>query len=174
MTFVRCFVSWTWCHGWCALARGAGGMKDGGDTFLPRHPFLPQRAARSTSRCSDLLIVGPSLRFTVLGPPFHFTVLRGPPYTLLCLVVFPLHCVSSCSLPWYTASAASISRRKTVCGFFSRCPNVLASLFREPPALAPPFPCTSLSYIEITKLEKASATPSPVCRGGWGAHVSTC
>ena len=91
MTFVRCFVSWTWCHGWCALARGAGGMKDGGDTFLPRHPFLPQRAARSTSRCPDLLIVGPSLRFTVLGPPFHFTVLRGLPYT---------YCVSSC--PPYT------------------------------------------------------------------------
>jgi hypothetical protein len=81
-------------------SRSAGGTSDGGGvSFLPRHHFLRQRAARSTSRCSDLLIVGPSLHFTVLGPsfhffvsppPLHFTVFRRVPPTLW-FVVFPLH-----------------------------------------------------------------------------------
>ena len=38
-------------------SRSAGGTSGGGDTFLPLHSFLPQRAARSTSRCSDLVKV---------------------------------------------------------------------------------------------------------------------
>ena len=129
MTFVRCFVSWTWCHGWCALARGAGGMKDGGDTFLPRHPFLPQRAARSTSRCSDLLIVGPSLHFTVLGPSFHFT-------RVLCLVVPPsLYCVSSCSpytVRWHPARWRAPVTIGRVAGYAYR----VYSAFVRSPALA--------------------------------------
>ena len=39
---------------YCALA---GETSGGGDTFLPLHSFLPQRAARSTSRCYDLIKV---------------------------------------------------------------------------------------------------------------------
>jgi hypothetical protein len=79
VTGVRLF----WCHGitvGAALARGTGGANHGGDPFLSRlsslnAPLDLLHAARSTSRCSDLLIVGPSLRFTVLGK----IVRRVPP-----------------------------------------------------------------------------------------------
>ena len=52
-TVVRCwFDGVRECH-----SRSAGGTNGGGDMFLPLRTFLSQRAARSTSRCSDLIRV---------------------------------------------------------------------------------------------------------------------